>query len=295
MLKIKKVLLAVITSSCLIMFSTINVDAKSPRQGDLFADTYKKQDDIYSEKREIIEERWKENRPENCTKEGKFVKYGKEVVRTKEVDGWMWGFDDRDYNTDAYAIYEVGQIEAPYFSKIKGYRVAGSTVTIEEEKTEIIAYVKGFEQTVNSKIKMELSSELSDSIFNQANMSAEVKNEFKESFKLEVKCESRNLSRDTMPINEDGYYFDQLRATYTIYEVQEYTIINERKERHREKAGWWAWNIYYDVYQVFECTNVYYIASFNTDCGRCITKYKQTSDGKFVYDGPKSNSEIIYV
>lgn len=221
--------------------------------------------------------------------------YNNESIKVKETQGWFWGSETKEYPTKAVIVYEVGVIEAPYVHNAVGYLPLGSTFEYGTTSTSEINYSKEVSISTSGIYKASLSAEGRIHAI-KALASFEHDTQLQIAGKIDVsktsKCET--YYKVTIPIKENGYYFDDLRATYNLYLVEEFSITNTRKEVSRKQSGL-AVDVFYDVIQTCVCTNVSYLCQFKTSCGRCLVKYKQNSDGTFSYDGPISNEEIMYI
>lgn len=221
--------------------------------------------------------------------------YANESIKIKETQGWFWGSESKDYPTKAILIYNVGVIEAPYIHNAVGYLPKGTTYEVTTKKTDVIEYSKEVAISTQNIYKASLSAEGNIyAIKAIADYENDTQIKIESKVNTTYKSSSEESIKVTIPINESGYYFDDFRATYNLYQVQEYRITNTRKESYRKQSGW-AVDVFYDITQTCECVNISYICEFISLCGRCIVKYNQTKDGTFVYDGPKSCKEIIYI
>ncbi len=237
--------------------------------------------------------------PEDYTPKG--AKYidtkicSNESIKTKEVEGWMWGNESNDFPTKVISIYEIGVIEAPYFHEVVGYLPTGSTYEFGSRVLKEFDYSSQVSLSTKEIYKGSLSAEgkIHD-IKALADFGKEVQLQISSSITATTKCEIESYYKVTIPVTEDGYYFHDIRATYKLFEIQEYSIKNTRKFKERKRSGL-ALDIYYSVDSLATCTNISYVCEFITSCGQALVKYNQTSDGKFEYSGPKSNNKIIYI
>ncbi len=221
--------------------------------------------------------------------------YGSESIKVKETQGWIWGSESKDYPTKGIAIYRIGTIEAPYVHNVIGYLPKGSTYEYSTKRTKVYNFSSEVSLSTEHIYKAALSAEGNIyAIKAIGEFDKEVQIKIGTNIITSYTSETEDGIKVTIPIEDSGYYFDDLRATYKLYQIQEYQIINTRKETDRKQSGW-AVDVYYDVIQTCVCTNISYVCEYVSDCGRCIVKYKQNSGGTFSYDGPKSCEGIIYI
>ncbi len=221
--------------------------------------------------------------------------FNNESIKVKETQGWFWGSQTEEYPTKAVIVYEVGVIEAPYVHNAVGYLPQGSTFEYGTTSTSAINYSKEVSISTSGIYKASLSAEGRIHEI-KALASFEYDTQLQIAGKIDVSKTSKveTYYKVTIPIKESGYYFDDLRATYNLYLVEEFSITNTRKEVSRKQSGL-AVDVFYEVEQSCVCTNVAYLCQFKASCGRCLVKYKQKSDGTFSYDGPISNEGLMYI
>lgn len=240
-------------------------------------------------------EDYKTFKPLNCKEETYFSIYSNENIKIKETQGWFWGSETKEYATKAIAIYKIATIEAAYEHSSVGYLPVGSTFEFETRISNSVEYSSEVALKVNNKISKKVSAEGNVYVVKAlGSFEKETQNQISTKLTLNKTSSIERYTRLTIPITESGYYFEDLRATYSVYEVQEYSINNKRVERERRKSGL-ATDVFYDVKSTGTCTNISYVCEFVADCGRCLVKYNQNSDGTFSYAGPESNKDIIYI
>ncbi len=222
-------------------------------------------------------------------------KYNNESIKVKETQGWFWGSQIEEYPTKAVIVYEVGAIEAPYVHNAIGYLPQGSTFEYGTTSTSEINYSKEVSLSTQSIYKGSLSAEgRIHEIKALASFGYDTQLQIAGKIDVSKKSKVETYYKVTIPVIESGYYFDDLRATYNLYLVEEFSITNTRKEVSRKQSGL-AVDVFYKVEQSCVCTNVSYLCEFVSDCGRCLVKYKQNSNGTFSYDGPIPNKRIMYI
>ncbi len=221
--------------------------------------------------------------------------FNNESIKVKETQGWFWGSESKDFPTKTIIVYYIGVIEAPYVHNAVGYLSEGSTFEYGTTSTNEINYSKELSLSTQSIYKGSLSAEGRIHEI-KALASFEHDTQLQIAGKIDVSKTSKveTYYKVTIPVKESGYYFDDLRATYNLYLVEEFSITNTRKEVSRRQSGL-AVDVFYEVEQSCVCTNVSYLCEFVSDCGRCLVKYKQNSHGIFSYDGPISNERIMYI
>lgn len=234
--------------------------------------------------------------PNNYIGQPIFKEYGEEKIRDKEVIGWMWGWEEHTYPTKAIAMYQVAVVECPYIHNSVGYLHEGSIYTSSTTTINTTSVTESSSSIVTStaKIAGEVGFKYGD-IKTKGSFSAEVSNQI--SSCISVDCSKTNEQHCSVqtPIKVSGYYFDDFRATYKLYQVQEFEIINDKVKDHEQHSGIWATDVYYRVEKQYKCTSIAYTLEYISDCGRTLAKYKQQDDGTFIYDGPRENSSILYM
>ena len=221
--------------------------------------------------------------------------YDNESIKIKETQGWFWGSESKEYPTKGILVYEIGVIDAPYVHTVVGYLPKGSTFEYSIKKIEEFNYSNELAVSTQNIYKASLSAEgniYALKAIGEYEKAVQIKLGAKITTSYKRSIEERTSV--TIPIEESGYYFDDFRATYNLYEVQEYQITNTRTEAYRKPSGL-ATDVFYNVTQTCICSNISYICEYVADCGRCLVKYNQMADGTFVYDGPKSCEGIMYI
>ena len=202
------------------------------------------------------------------------------------------------FPTKAYAIYEVGVINAPVDSTCLGYKEANSdTYTIEYSDSSTLSYEESLTRNMTSSMKSKISTSIGGDDYN---LGSEVESSILESVESNItKSSSRTITTKEIyqkKFNESGIYFIQHRANFKIYEVQVYDYAYYEEETKTVKTWFGKTDHYYDYKKMgFWLKSVYYIYSFKSDMGHNIVKYNQLSNGEYEYAGPILNNDIIYV
>lgn len=221
--------------------------------------------------------------------------YSCESITIKEVHGWIWGSESENFATKVISIYNLGVIEAPYVHNIVGYLPKGSIYEFERKVINDVEYSTEVSLSTQKIYKASLgASGRIYAIKALADFETDTQIEISGSINTKITKSVESYARVTIPVSESGYYFDDLRATYNLYEIQEFDITNEKVFKEKKQSGL-AWDYFYDVKRTATCTNISYVCEYITSCGRSLVKYNQTSDGLFTYAGPVSNDKILYI
>ena len=218
-----------------------------------------------------------------------------EMKQTKYTQGWAWGDEDSSFDTLAYAIYDVGVLNAAYYSEALGYIESGYVET---------TYTKKISQSYEKSLEEQLSTSISSNVcagtnYNALNCKVSVEEEINSIVSEKTKIFNQTIDSVSTTIHYDitnpGYYRYDLRANFKMYVVQVYKINYQKEEYKTEKKGLWAVDHYYKYNVIgYELKESYLSYSLSENLGLCITKYTYDNDGKRVYDGPKLNSNYIY-
>jgi hypothetical protein len=218
-----------------------------------------------------------------------------ESFQTKWTEGWVWGSQNTNYDTLAYAIYNVGIANASYYSEPIGYIENGS---IEQIFTTTIS--KTYEESLTNELSTKVSSSVSTQAhYNALSANQSIESEVNSKVSTTIKISNQEVNtvskKITFNITKPGQYFYDLRATYNMYVVQVYQINYNKVENEVRKSGFFAKDHFYK-YEIkgYELIEDYVTFSLETDLGISITKYLLDDYGDLVYDGPKENVNYIY-